>query len=377
MVKSIPYCNEHRIITKLVVDKLCGEFEAFADLCQLVSDNNLEVLLNYVCDPDVNHDNVVQVAEYCICNGEETDPDKCKEYKARRAELERMLNSAASVEERRRIKEKLSRVPKCEEKYESRTLPARHHGGTNIHLWTYYIYTAAKRCLKSRRESIGECVVRLARALHYAQDGALSKRISIEGILETYELGGDELHDINEKGLSRILSSPDLLGSLDVLTPIQEGVDEALRGRPFEYSRSLLRTKSTLTGALKLMLKLTAYALVKFIEIVRYVRRNKKRILSLYSKYKILLIAGVAEILSTAIISTHYAPLQSVATWLFLVGVALIVIARYVYERIEPALFLIKDNGGYEKYVERLLKERVRLKARTVTRKYVPAMGYK
>jgi len=288
-----------------------------------------------------------------------------------------MLNSAASVEERRRIKEKLSRVPKCEEKYESRTLPARHHRGTNIHLWTYYIYTAAKQCLKSRRESIGECVVRLARALHYAQDGALSKRISIEGVLETYELGGDELHDINEKSLSRILSSPDLLESLDVLTPIQEGVNEALRGRPFEYSRSLLRTESTLTGALKLMLKLTAYTLVKFIEIVRYVRRSKKRILSLYSRYKILLIAGFAEILSMAIISMHYALLQSVATWLLLVGVALIVIARYVYEHIEPALFLIKENGRYEKYVERILEERVRLKARTVTRKYVPAMGYK
>jgi len=58
LVESIPHCNEHRIITKLVVDKLCGEFEAFADLCQLVSDNNLEVLLNYVCDPDINHYNL-------------------------------------------------------------------------------------------------------------------------------------------------------------------------------------------------------------------------------------------------------------------------------------------------------------------------------
>jgi len=102
------------------------------------------------------------------------------------------------------------------------------------------------------------------------------------------------------------------------------------------------------------MHKLTAYILVKFIEIIRYVKRRREEILllKLDKMRKILAIIGITEIIFVGLLAPYYIQLQSVFLWLILAGIVLLVTSIQIHEHIKPALLLIKENGEYKKYVE-------------------------
>jgi hypothetical protein len=94
---------------------LCNEFEDFIDLCRLIDGGNRDVLINSVCDPDNRNlvDYVIEIAEYCVCDGKEVDIDRCNELMSRRREHEQRLSSASSPDERRSIEEELRKIPRC------------------------------------------------------------------------------------------------------------------------------------------------------------------------------------------------------------------------------------------------------------------------
>jgi len=122
------------------------------------------------------------------------------------------------------------------------------------------------------------------------------------------------------------------------------------------------------------MHKLTAYILVKFIEIIRYVKRRREEILllKLDKMRKILAIIGITEIIFVGLLAPYYIQLQSVFLWLILAGIVLLVTSIQIHEHIKPALLLIKENEEYKKYVEWILRERVEKDTRTVTRIHIP-----
>ena len=171
-------------------------------------------------DPDCEskRDRVMELTEYCICDGRDVDTETCRELIFKRGRLERML-SFASPEERRVIMEEIQKIPICESKNESGFSFAKHHDSVNINLWRYYVYTAAKQCLKNSEERLRECMKRLARALHYAQNGPIARRIHGEGVLNRYHIKVEELHDDYEEELSRVK-----LENFDYKTPIEDGV---------------------------------------------------------------------------------------------------------------------------------------------------------
>jgi len=364
----MPYCDDHRYITELVIEKLCREL-GFTDLCQLLGGDNQKILVQHVCDPDDIGDRVIELEEHCICDDKEVDVKTCSYYIRRRAELEKALERADYYDER--ILQELDKIPICEKMSNKEEYFARHHGGVNINLWWYYIYTAAKECLRDR---FGECIVRLARAIHYAQDGPLARYLVIEGALDKYEIRRDEMHDIDEIALSRIIRRD--LGTFDVMEPIRRGANIAIKERPFRYNRSIMKTEETLIDTLKRMIELTSYTLVKFNELTRYERRNRERIIRLDILRKLLMGFGFVDLVYTVFAPalTHHLVVSTWMAWLIVIGLAFIVASQLMYEYIEPALFLLKDDGGYRRYIRRILRSRNRRGVRLVTREYKPAI---
>jgi len=226
---------------------LCNEFEDFIDLCRLIDGGNRDVLINSVCDPDNRNlvDYVIEIAEYCVCDGKEVDIDRCNELMSRRREHEQRLSSASSPDERRSIEEELRKIPRCKpQKPELRQKPVRHHEGVNTELWWYYVYTAAKDCLEASKGISGkarECMKRLARALHYAQDGPITRSIEIKGAYDAYTIQVDELHDIFEEGITEIIRHE--INNFDIFTPIREGVNMALNEKVFTEPNKLRSTE--------------------------------------------------------------------------------------------------------------------------------------
>lgn len=372
----MPRCSEHADVSQKVLDKLCSDFEFFIDLCQLISGKNREIIEESVCDPDFFSDRVVKVTEYCICNGKEVDVETCRELERERQELEQKLSSA-SPEERRVIEEKLKKVPKCKKPSKKPNGKpegyARHHGGVNVPLWRYYLYTAAKQCLKGSEESVRECMKRLARALHYAQDGPITRGIHVEGVLGSYTVRVDEIHDVYEEALADIIRYE--LGNLDISSHIENGVNMALNEKPFDYSRELYQAEESLAGALKAMFRFTAYTLTKFIEVIRYAKRNKERILKMYIASKVLQALGVITIAITIATLVHSPSLAEAATWSTLAGAILLMASHIMIEHIKPTLCLLKESKMCKDYIEkRILVARKREGTRTITEKHIPKL---
>jgi hypothetical protein len=110
-------------------------------------------------------------------------------------------------------------------------------------------------------------MARLARALHYAQDGPLARHLVVEGALDRYKFKlEDDIHDINEAALSSVIRKD--LETLNIMELVQSGADTAVNEEPFKYNRSIMRAEEILINALKNMIKLTAYTLVKFNELI-------------------------------------------------------------------------------------------------------------
>ncbi len=242
----------------------------------------------------------------------------------------------------------------------------KHHGGVNVNLWWYYTYTAARECL---RDEFNECMARLARALHYAQDGPLARHLVVEGALDRYKF---DIHDIDEAALSSVIRRD--LETLNIMELVQSGADTAVNEEPFKYNRSIMRAEEILINALKNMIKLTAYTLVKFNELIRYARINKIRIIRLDRLHKLLMGLGLADVASTASVPVfmHNLITPTWIAWLIVTGGVLIMASQLIREKLEPALLLLKDNGGYERYIKRILKSRERRGVKLITREYKP-----
>lgn len=366
---SIPGCADHRELARKVKEEICGEYEEFVDLCEFI--DKTEGILNvYICQPDRTpySDRVYVVEEYCVCNGKEVEIETCKYYMKRRRELENLLrNSALSTAEREKIEEELRNIPYCRKRsrsYDPKNV--KHHGGVNETLWWYYLYTAAKDYMRGLKDN---SMMRLARALHYAQDGPLSRKIFVEGELGTYKV--DDIHDILEYAISNPIKRH--LETLDIAPIVQRGMEKAVSENPFSYDNNYLgRTGTSVLSVLELMIEFTAYTLVKFIEIVRFVDRSKEKLLRLDKIRKTLVTAGITEIMAVALASVYFAPLQAMLLWLTVVGASLIVIAQLIYQKIKAPLLLIKGDGEYEKFVQGLLAVKTRKGIKVVSRRYQP-----
>jgi hypothetical protein len=368
----MPGCEVHQKITEETLEVLCNEFEDFIDLCRLIDGGNRDVLINSVCDPDIRNlaDYVTEIVEYCVCDGEEVDIDKCNELMPKRRELEQRLSYASSPDERRSIEEELRKIPRCKlQKTEPRQKPVKHHGGVNTTLWRYYVYTAAKDCLEASKGISGkarECMKRLARALHYAQDGPITRSIRIEGAYDVYAIQVDELHEVFEKGITEIIRHE--INNFDISIPIREGVNMALNEKVFTISRELSSTEETsIVNAMKAMFRNTAYTFTKFIQIIRFVRKEGKKIQQLYMLYRALQIAGYVAIASL-ILLVFVLPHTLVHVLLTVIGASLIASSNLLYIKIRPMLCLYM-NIGCEGYKKSILTEEERGK-RTIVRKY-------
>jgi hypothetical protein len=355
---------------------LCNEFEDFIDLCRLIDGDNRDVLINSVCDPDIRNlaDHVTEIAEYCVCDGKEVDIDRCDKLMSRRRELEQRLSYASSPDEKRSIEEELRKIPRCKpQKTEPRQKPVKHHGGVNTRLWWYYVFTAAKDCLEADKGISGkarECMKRLARALHYAQDGPITRSIRIEGAYDVYTIKVDELHDIFEEGITEIIRRE--INNFDIFTPIREGVNMAQNEKAFiepDKNEKLSSTEETsIVNAMKAMFRNTAYTFTKFIQIIRFIRREGKKIQQLYMLYRALQIAGyvaIASLILLVLVSPHIL----VQVLLALIGPSLIASSNLLYIKIRPMLCLY-INIGCEGYKKSILTERTERGKRTIVRKY-------
>uniref|UniRef100_A0A7C1GJI4 Uncharacterized protein n=1 Tax=Thermofilum adornatum TaxID=1365176 RepID=A0A7C1GJI4_9CREN len=367
---SIPKCNDHRELSRKVIEEeICGKYEEFVDLCNFI-DSTRNILNEYICQPDEKpySDRVYEVEEYCVCNGKEVEIETCNYYMERRRELENLLrNSALSTTEREKIKEELGNIPYCRKRSRSsHRKPVKHHGGVNETLWWYYVYTAAKDYMRGLKDY---SMMRLARALHYAQDGPLSRKIFVEGELGIHEV--DDVHDNLEYAISNTRERR--LETLDIAPIVQRGMEKAVSENPFSYDKNYLgRTGTSVLSVLELMIEFTAYTLVKFIEIVRFVDRSKEKLLRHDKLRKTLMTAGIIEIIAVALASVYFAPLQAMLLWLTVVGASLIVIAQLIYEKIKAPLLLIKGDGEYEKFVQGLLAVKTRKGVKVVSRRYQP-----
>jgi hypothetical protein len=374
----------------ITLEKLCNEFEDFPDLCELINDENKKILIAHVCDPDNRRlaDHVIVISKYCICDGEEVNIDKCNELMSRRRELEQRLSSASSLDERRSIEEELRKIPRCkEQKPKPRQKLVKHHypNGVNIRLWWYYVYTAAKDCLEASKgvsEKVRECMMRLARALHYAQDGAVTKHIKIEDVHGIYMFRVGKLHEVFEDGVSEIIMRE--LSNFDIFTPIREGVNMALNERKEDMfnittmSKKLRLAKEvSIADAMKAMFRNTAYTLTKFIQIIRFVRREGKKIQQLYMLYRVLQVAGYAAI-SSLILLVFVLPQISVCVWLAVIGSLLIALSKLFYSRIKPMICLYMNVDCKNHIKKDILTKRSMKKTRkgirTVIREYRVAL---
>jgi len=371
----MPGCEVHQKITEETLKVLCNEFEDFIDLCRLIDGDNRDVLINSVCDPDIRNlaDYVTEIAEYCVCDGEEVDIDRCNELMSRRRELEQRLSYASSPDERRSIEEELRKIPRCKlQKTEPRQKPVKHHGGVNTTLWRYYVYTAAMNCLEADKGISGkarECMKRLARALHYAQDGPITRSIRIEGAYDVHTIKVDEFHDIFEKGITEIIRHE--INNFDIFTPIREGVNMALNEKAFTVpdKKKLSSTEETsIVNAMKAMFRNAAYTFTKFIQIIRFVKRESKKIQRLYMLYRALQMTGYAAIASL-ILLVFVLPHTLVHVLLTVIGASLIASSNLLYIKIRPMLCLYM-NIDCEGYKKSILTERTEEGKRIIVRKY-------
>ena len=365
---SIPGCVDHRELARKVKEEICGEYEEFVDLCEFI-DKTEGILNEYICQPDLTpySDRVYGVEEYCVCNGKEVEIETCKYYMKRRRELENLLrNSALSTAEKKKIKEELKNIPYCRQSRSYVKKFAKHHGGVNETLWWYYVYTAAKDYMRGLKDN---SMMRLARALHYAQDGPLRRKIFVKGELRIHKV--DDIHRKLEHAISKTIEKH--LETQDIAPIVQRGIEKAVSENPFSYDKNYLgRTGTSLLSVLELMIEFTAYTLVKFIEIVRFVDRSKEKLLRLDKLRKTLMTAGIIEIMAVALASVYFAPLQALLLWLTVVGASLIVVAQLIYEKIKAPLLLIKGDGEYEKFVQGLLAVKTRKGIKVVSRRYQP-----
>jgi len=383
----MPGCEVHKKITEVTLKVLCNEFEDFIDLCRLIDGGNRDVLINSVCDPDNRDlaDYAIEIVEYCICDGREVDIDNCNRLMSERRELEQKLSSASSPDERRSIEEELRKIPRCiPQKHKVGPKPVKHHGGVNTKLWWYYVYTAAKDCLEASKGISGkarECMKRLARALHYAQDGPITRYIKVEGVYNTYTVQDDKLHDIFEEGITEIIRRE--INNFDILTPIREGVNMALHEKVFTVSKKFSSTKDgeiSIADAMKAMFRNTAYTFTKFIQIIRFVRGEGKKIQQLYMLYKLLQVAGFATIASLILLVFVF-PQTTIHVWLAVIGALLIASSKLLYSRITPmvCLYMNLDCESYKKSIltptpaEGIVKKTEK-GSRTVIREYRTAL---
>ena len=375
MVIVMPGCDVHQSITQIVFEKICNEpsFSKYGkDLYKLVNNELLEILIESVCDPDHQPDRVSQLYEYCICDGKEVDADTCKEILTKKEELQKSLFEA-SPEEKKNIEKKLKSIPSCTRKREQRTYPAKHHGGTNIKLWWYYVYSASKQCLRGNKESAREGMKKLARALHYAQDGPISRQLHINGVLGTYTASNDELHDIYEKKLSQIIKRE--LNNFDIDTAIREGVNLALSEKPFIYGKSLQQYEISMSEAMKSMFKFTAYTLIKFIQIIDYVQKEKENLLKQYKTYKLIEASGFAVILIPLFLTLIFPTITNLITWTTLSGSSMIFISQLLINRIKSAICILRDEVHCRNYVKNdILTDRTKRGEKTITIQYIPVL---
>jgi hypothetical protein len=115
---------------------------------------------------------------------------------------------------------------------------------------------------------------------------------------------------------------------------------------------------------------------VKFNELTRYERKNRERIIRLDILRKLFMGFGFVDLVYTVFAPafTHYLVVSTWMAWLIVIRLAFIVASQLMYEYIEPALFLLKDDGGYRRYIRRILRSRKRRGVRLVTREYKPAV---
>lgn len=206
-------------------------------------DINTNEVVNHVIDPDLKERNdiVFTLEEKCVCNGEEVDITHCHEQ----------CNYTSSNYPR-----------KCIIKSRRERRPVRHHGGLNKILWKYYLLLAARSYIVDN-DRLGKCCEALARALHYAQDGVLSRRMQLTGVLGIYT--SDDLHDIVGEELNMYIH--DYLRPETLQRLVKEGVNAALRESPTNISASheFLRPDASVTTVIENMVKATAYTIAKLL----------------------------------------------------------------------------------------------------------------
>jgi HAMP domain-containing protein len=133
---------------------------------------------------------------------------------------------------------------------------------------------------------------------------------------------------------------------------------------------------------MKAMFRNTAYIFTKFIQIIRFVKREGKKIQQLYMLYKVLQVAGRAAIVSSilsVILVVFVFPQTTVHVWLAVIGSLLIALSKLLYSRIKPMICLYM-NVDCKNYIKTILTptegnvKKIEKSSRTVIREYRAAL---
>ena len=343
----MPSSNVHRDVTRKVYEILCNNFHEFRERMEWLCDLDINEVVEYSVDPDRVPDKVHAVMETCYCGGKEVDIIYCQ-----------MPDFDT---------ESTSRKRRCYVKEKKQMRSARHHGGINVTLWKYYLLSAAKFYI--RGDSTKSCWA-LGRALHYAQDGVLSRNFTVEGVADTYE---SDVHDVVERALDKYVY--DYLRRTDVTNLVKEGVDVALNEKPMavdDVDRVFEPTTSP-TEIAENVIRATAYTYVKFFNVVNYIKTNKERILRNVRRMKLISFAGFGGILASialAVLSAYSHPFSLFSTLPILLPSTALLITWPLYRSIKLGELYVLDVVDKES----ILTHRARRGVNIITETYQPVI---
>ena len=310
-------------------------------------DIDIDEVVDHITDPDHNPDIIHTLVEVCKCNNEEVDMSNCTE-----------AGSYAGS----------GRSSKCYVTSKRGVKYAKHHDGLNRILWRYYLLLAVRSYVADNDRSM-KCCWALARALHYAQDGVLSRKVQLIGVAGMYVSG--DVHDFIEESLDAYFYSylkPNIIKGF-----IQEGVNAALSEGPmnFTHLNQIFKPETSVTAIAEGIIKGTAYTFVKFFEIINYIRRRRESINRTIRRLRLVSSIGAASFVLLAVLSVIL-HIPSLLDILGLLVSAMLAASWPLYRSYKVlelyALGIVNYPGG-------MLRLRVRRGVFVVTETYQPLLA--
>ena len=339
----MPSWRVHRDVTGDVYDVLCSMYGG-----RWPCDIDINEVVEHVVDPDRNPDTVLTVTEKCVCDGKEVDITYCREQSS-------YVGSGYS---RRCI---------VESRREERG--ARHHGGLNEVMWRYYLLLAARSYVVDNDRST-KCCWALARALHYAQDSVLSRKVQVVGVFGTYTSG--DFHDLVEDALDTYAYGylkPEILQRL-----VMEGVNAALREPPMRIrpTHEFFNPDVSVTAVIENAIKATAYTFAKFFEIINYANNRKESIGRVVRRLRLVSGIGIAVLILSILLmaALHQPGITNAMGALLIIGLILTSTWPLYRSFKESELYVL----GIVNYPTGMLRIRMRRGASVITETYKPLL---